>query len=113
MPLHFRFSDVISHHPDNIEALFGLGLVHQTTGRHEEAKKIYTTVLQHNPEQVETLFNLGYLLSEEGHYQDAVGYLKNVLQLKPTSAEAKALIRRCHTKMRKKTTNSEDIEVRV
>jgi len=80
--------DTISREPNLAAAYMKLGMLLQTTGRFEEAVKIYQRQLELEPENVIVINNLAWLLCEElSKYNEALALTERGLTLDPDYAD--------------------------
>ena len=77
---------ILSHEPDNVDALNALGysLADRTT-RYDEAKKLIQHALDLRPDSYFILDSMGWVDYRLGHYQDAISYLRRALDMSADS----------------------------
>ena len=83
---------VLETYPDNIEALYNLGIVYLTDFRLDDAKPYFERVMALNPEIAECHFQLAFIYSEISEHDKAIKYLVKAIELKPNYAKAMFLL---------------------
>ena len=83
-----EYKAALENDPENVFALYNLGLVEQTTDRDVDAEKHYRQVLAINPNFPAALFNLAILRSEASAVDEAVSLYERVITLAPENAGA-------------------------
>ncbi len=75
--------------PNSAEALYHLGLYHQSKGEIGEAAEVYENMVRRDPNAYLGFYNLGYLyLTESDDYATALAYFDTVLTLQPQAIDA-------------------------
>ena len=74
--------------PDDMEALFNLGLSYEKLGFWQEAERCYRRLEQHDPQDAEVLNNLGNVLWKQHHLTEARTYYRRALTLRPDLSAA-------------------------
>ncbi len=77
-----EFKKIIGGDPDNVEALFFLGLIEMMRFHDQQAKEYFESAL-FKERRLSVLINMGYLCSRMGLYQDALAYFKEARELEP------------------------------
>ncbi len=83
----------VTHAPDNADAFYTLGLVHEKMGHYDEAKDAYVRAATLNPDNLDVYFSLGTLYDD--HLNDAaksVEAFRRYLQLGGSHARARAAV---------------------
>lgn len=68
--------------PENVEAHYNLGVVHEREGKNAEAEAEYRLALKQNPKDYLSLGNLGSLYQRLGRLREAIDVLQQALQVK-------------------------------
>jgi len=74
--------------PDDMEALFNLGLSYEKLGFWQEAESCYRRLEQHDPTDFEVLNNLGNALWKQHKLPEAAAYYRRAIAIRPKLAEA-------------------------
>lgn len=74
-------------HPDDIDALFSLGLIKKREGDYEKAKRCYEKVLEIDPHYHRALCNLGNVLLASKKVNLAIKSYNRCLEICPTTVE--------------------------
>ena len=80
------FSGVLARHPNNFQALYGLGGFLSDTGRIDEALPLLERALIIEPNSPETLGKMGDIFDSMGQYSDAAKYYETGLAAHPDHA---------------------------
>ncbi len=81
------FRQVLSHHPRDLEALFGLAVLLHQAGALDEARPLYEQALKLAPGNISLLQNLTGVIFAQGRTPEAIPYLQQMVRLDPKSAE--------------------------
>ncbi len=81
------YRQALSHHPRDLEALFGLAVVLHQTGALDEALPLYEQALKLAPGNISLLQNLTGAMLARGRTADAIPHLQQLVRLEPQSAE--------------------------
>ncbi len=79
---------VLQRQPDNLEALYHLGLLLQQAGQPGQAAECYRRVLAIRPKFAEAQASLGLALQQKGENDMAIRHLRKAVKLKPALSEA-------------------------
>lgn len=80
---HLALEAATAHDPQAAEAWFRLGLVHQDSGRPEQAAKAYRRALEARPQMYQAALNLGIALQDTGALDAALDAYRTTLRLEP------------------------------
>jgi tetratricopeptide (TPR) repeat protein len=78
------YEEAIVKNPNNADLHFNLGIVHDTSGRPEEAIGAFEEVLRLDPDRVAACENLGRSLCSLDRFTEAIPYLRRALELAPS-----------------------------
>ena len=82
-------STAIRLNPNNVFAMYGLGLYYQDNGNIEQAREIYENILAIKPEHTDALNNLGFICFQyEENYEKAIEWFSRALTIEPDFEEA-------------------------
>jgi tetratricopeptide (TPR) repeat protein len=81
------YTAVLQFHPENFEALHGLGLVHYLRGQIDTAVVLFQTALKYDCERSEGYSSLGLMFHLLGRFDDALTSYDAGLSLAPGNAE--------------------------
>lgn len=82
------FADAVRLEPGHVDALNGLGVVHDRLGQYDEARKAYDAALHKDPAAAHVWANLGYSLILAGKSSEAAAPLQRAVSLDPANALA-------------------------
>ena len=82
------YLDALQIDPDNIDALYLLGIIFFGTGRRDAGIKQMRAVLKRQPQNPNALYSLAVAHHEEGKLDDAITHYTELLRVKPDYAEA-------------------------
>ncbi len=74
--------------PDDMDAVFNLGLSYEKLGFWQEAEKCYRRLERHDATDFEVLNNLGNALWKQHKLQEAAAYYRRAIAIRPKLAEA-------------------------
>ncbi len=77
------YHQVLSIQPNHPEALYGLGIIAQQTGKFSEAEKLLSTAVRVQPDSVKGWFALGNLHHTQGQLSEAETAYKQAIALRP------------------------------
>jgi len=77
------YKKILSHQPDHLKALMGIGNLYFIMKRHSEAAEIYQKALKINPNLVKAHYNLGSIFFYLKNYEEAKEHLTCALKLYP------------------------------
>lgn len=81
------YREALTRDPDNAQALFLIGLLAGSCGKHEEACRFLTRCVQLNPEDAAARTNLGTALQALGKAGEAIEQFQRAAALEPNLAE--------------------------
>jgi tetratricopeptide (TPR) repeat protein len=81
------YNAVLQHHPENFEALHGLGQLHCQYGRLDTALVLFQTALKNDSSRAEGFASLGLVLHLLGRFREALLSYDEGLALDPGNAE--------------------------
>ena len=76
-----RCSVLVKTQPDNVDAHYLMGLIHERSMRYDEAVESFRKVLERDPKHVASLVNVGGLLTTLGRAQEAIDPLRAALKI--------------------------------
>lgn len=82
------FLAVLEEEPENVYALFNMGLIEAERARVDLAEGYYRSAVEQDPSYVPALYNLALLRAEKGDAVEAADLYRKVIFLEPTHAEA-------------------------
>ena len=82
------YRQVIDIQPNQPEALYGLGVLAQQVGNHQNAQKWLNATLLVQPQSFKAWFSLGNSFQAQGQFPEAVGAYQQALNLQPKLAPA-------------------------
>jgi len=82
------YAEILNLQPDDLNALFMLGLISAQTGNFRSAIGYFQTVIRINPSHTGAHYNLGNVYRDSGQIQEAFRCYQKVLHLNPRYAEA-------------------------
>src|SRR2546422_1478807 len=74
--------------PDDADACYLLGVVHERRRDPAAARTAYETALGHDPKLAEAHDRLGFLLGQAGKTEEAIGHFREAARLKPSLFDA-------------------------
>ncbi len=83
-----RYRQILAHQPDQVDALYLLGVVAYQTGQAEAAIAQYRQAIALNPDHAEARCNLGVALRQQGEVEAAIAEYQRAIALKPNYVEA-------------------------
>jgi tetratricopeptide (TPR) repeat protein len=87
------FGKVVESEPDDVDALYNLGLTAQRQNRYGESRRQYLRVLKLKPKYSAARFNLGILAHSVGATAEAQHHLEKLRQAAPGDSMVKDLER--------------------
>ncbi|MGQ9804627.1 MAG: tetratricopeptide repeat protein [Chlorobiales bacterium] len=94
-----EYEQSLSHNPDFVEALIGLGCVHLNKGKLKEAEECLEKAVMLAPENALAHFYLGNVYDDNGKNQLALQTVEKAIALKPDLAEAYLALGFIHYRM--------------
>jgi len=88
-----RYQRAVELAPDNLQALYGLGLAQTKLGRLEEARATFEKILAQRPNVVKAHLSLGLLDYREGNFAQAEKRWRMALKTDPENEYARSLLR--------------------
>ncbi len=85
----WAFERTLELRPGEPDALYNLGVIHQTRGEDETAKRLYEETLNHRPDFVNAWVNLGVLQARERNFDDARTSFLEALDVREDHVEAR------------------------
>ncbi|MFZ5908194.1 MAG: tetratricopeptide repeat protein [Nitrospirota bacterium] len=82
------YGEILTMSPDNLPALFMLGLLSAQAGNYPGAIGYFKRVVGINPYHIDAHYNLGNVYRDSGNLREAFSCYQKVLQLNPLHAEA-------------------------
>ncbi|MCW5315422.1 tetratricopeptide repeat protein [Nostoc sp. KVJ3] len=79
------YRQILKQQPENIEALYGLGMLAQQIGKLQEAEKFLTTAVHIQPDCVKAWFSLGNLYQAQIQLPEAEKAYQQALSLQPNA----------------------------
>jgi predicted O-linked N-acetylglucosamine transferase (SPINDLY family) len=86
------YRQALSHHPRDLEALFGLAVLLHQAGALDEARPLYEQALKLAPGNTSLLQNLAAVIFAQGRTAEAIPHLQQMVRLEPQSAEHWSLL---------------------
>jgi O-antigen ligase len=91
--------------PNEIDVLFGLGIIYEEEKNYKDAIKIYEECKKlwekKYPENNELYFRLANLYSQDGKYEKAIELYEKMLMVEPENREIKEIVKLLRNKVRK------------
>jgi tetratricopeptide (TPR) repeat protein len=78
----------ININPDDVDALFKLGIAYDKLEMYKEAVETYKITINLNPQFAEAYLNLGYDLGKLEMYRESVDPFKKAIEIRPSFIEA-------------------------
>jgi protein O-GlcNAc transferase len=95
---HFRSGDlkqaehlykiILKTYPDNVQALYFLGLIYDQLENHEFALKYFQSVIQIDPKNAGTYINIGNTFFREGLHKEAIKSYQKAIQINAELVDA-------------------------
>ena len=82
-----QFQEIVSQHPDDVEARLWLARLHRRVGTTDLAEKEFRRALGQAPDHPDALTGLAVLLNARGAYEEASDLLDRAEELAPQSVE--------------------------
>ncbi len=79
------YRKILETHPNQPDALQGLGVLTQQVGQHQAAEKLLSAALQVQPQSVKAWFSLGNLRQAQGQLPEAAEAYQRALAIQPDS----------------------------
>ena len=76
-----ELQDALNFNPDNIKAIFNMGLYYLEKNRIEKAIPFFKKVLQKDNQHLDALFNLSNISAQKGNYQEAINYCEMIIKI--------------------------------
>lgn len=91
-----KANEAVGKNPDNVDAIFLIGVIHHRGNRYQEALTYYRTAVEKNPRHMKAHYNLGIIYSDNIiDLPESIAHLKKFLELSPPpdrEKEAKLLL---------------------
>ena len=83
------YRQIIDVNPNQLEAIYGLGMLAQQRGQYQNAEQFFQTALQLQPEAVAIHNSLGFTLQQQDKLEEAVNCYKKALEILPDCMEVR------------------------
>jgi tetratricopeptide (TPR) repeat protein len=81
------YREILEHQPDNVDALYFLGVILQQKKDYDSTISLYRKALHINPHNADVYYNLGLIFQDKAEVDEAIEWYRQAIKLKPNFAD--------------------------